>query len=81
VELSKPLTTEPGNHISTKLATLNQAAAKFWENADPDDRGTHPDNSTVAEWLVNREFSQTLADKSATIIRPDWVPVGRKPEE
>ena len=60
---------------------MNQAAVKFWGNADRYDRGTHPDNVTVASWLQKRRFSATLADKAATIIRPEWVPTGRKPEE
>ncbi|MBH2009043.1 MAG: hypothetical protein I8H71_05000 [Xanthomonadaceae bacterium] len=69
------------DHISDKLATMNQAAVKFWGNADRHDRGTHPDNATVASWLEKHRFSPTLADKAATIIRPEWVPTGRKPEE
>lgn len=68
-------------HVSDKLAKMNQAAAKFWGNADRDDRGTHPDNATVTAWLAQQGFSATLADKAATIIRPEWVPTGRKPEE
>ena len=68
-------------HVSDKLAKMNQAAARFWGNADRADRGTHPDNATVAAWLVKQGLSPTLADKAATIIRPEWVPTGRKPEE
>lgn len=68
-------------HVSDKLAKMNQASTKFWSNADRDDRGTHPDNATVAAWLVKQRFSSTLADKAATIIRPEWAPTGRKPEE
>ena len=68
-------------HVSDKLAKMNQASMKFWSNADRNDRGTHPDNAKVAAWLVKQGFSQTLADKAATIIRPEWAPVGRKPEE
>ncbi|MDP3584476.1 MAG: hypothetical protein Q8R61_05075 [Thiobacillus sp.] len=68
-------------HVSDKLAKLNQAAAKFWANADRDDRGTHPDNAKVTAWLVDQGFSPTLADKAATIIRPEWAPTGRKPED
>lgn len=66
---------------SDKLAYLNQAAARFWANADPNDRATHPDNNTVAEWLEGKGYSQTMAAKGATIIRPEWASVGRKPEE
>jgi hypothetical protein len=68
-------------HLSDKLARMNQAATKFWGNADRNDRGTHPENATVTAWLVQQGFSQTLADKAATIIRPEWAPTGRKPEE
>lgn len=68
-------------HVSSKLATLNEAAVRFWANADRDDRGTHHKNSEVGEWLVGRGFSASLADKAATIIRPEWAPTGRKPEE
>ena len=68
-------------HVSDKLAKLNQAAEKFWKYADRDDRGTHSDNAQVAAWLETQGFSSTLADKAATIIRPEWVPTGRKPEE
>jgi hypothetical protein len=67
--------------VSDKLAKMNHASRKFWSNADRDDRGTHPDNATVASWLVKMGFSPTLADKAATIIRPEWAPTGRKPEE
>lgn len=69
------------NHVSDKLAKMNQAAAKFWGNADRADRGTHPDNATVAGWLRGQGFSSTLADKAATIVRPEWAPTGRKPDE
>ncbi|MDP2830380.1 MAG: hypothetical protein Q8O37_17475 [Sulfuricellaceae bacterium] len=68
-------------HVSDKLAKMNQAAAKFWGFADRDDRRTRPENATVTAWLVQQGFSQTLADKAATIIRPEWAPTGRRPEE
>lgn len=66
-------------HISPMLATLYDAAARYWENADSEDRDTHPVNAEVAKWLVTQGYSQTLADKAATIIRPEWAGVGRKP--
>ncbi len=64
-----------------KLAALNQAFWKFWANADQKERGTHPDNSDVAAWLENRGYSSSMAKKAASIIRPEWAPTGRKPEE
>ena len=67
--------------LSANLVKVNQAAVKFWANADRDDKSTHPKNSAVIAWLVQQGLSQTLADKAATIIRPDWASTGRKPEE
>jgi hypothetical protein len=72
----------PGrDHMSDKLAFMNQAASMFWRNVNRQDRSTHPKNTEVALWLLGKGFSETLADKAATIIRPEWVPSGRKPEE
>lgn len=78
--IDQPMTPNGRAQVSDKLAKLNQAAARFWGNADRDDRGTHEDNAKVAAWLVQQGFSPTLADKAATIIRPEWAPTGRKPE-
>lgn len=68
-------------HVSEKLSRMIQASERFWANADPNDRGTHPENVVVAAWLEERGFSMTLADKAATILRPAWAPTGRKPEQ
>ena len=64
-------------HVSNSLAILNQAAAKFWANADKDDRSTHPKKSDVVAWLIEHGFSQIKAESGATIIRPEWAPTGR----
>ena len=77
--ITAPTTSNP--NISDKLAILNQTATRFWANADRNERSTHPTNSDVIEWLVQRGYTQTLAEKAATIIRPDWAPTGRKPDE
>jgi len=69
------------SYVSDKLTTLNQAAYRFWANAAREDRGSQPTNIEVEAWLVQHGYSQTLAERGATIIRPDWVPPGRKPEE
>ena len=73
----------PSNRIpaSEKLTRMNQAASRFWSNVDRSDRGTHPQNAMVSAWLIKHGFSQTLASKAATILRPEWAPTGRKPEE
>lgn len=68
-------------YVSEKLVRMNQAAEKFWANADRDERDTHPDNAKVAVWFEQNGFSPTLARKAATLIRPEWAPTGRKPEE
>ncbi|MCG9065749.1 hypothetical protein LH425_12015 [Laribacter hongkongensis] len=66
---------------SNKLAIINQAFNKFWANADTDDRTTHPNNADIEKWLIERNYSDTLAKKAATIIRPEWASTGRKPEK
>ncbi|MBL8369622.1 MAG: hypothetical protein JNM54_17125 [Candidatus Accumulibacter sp.] len=81
VSPDKHLTSAERDHVSPKLATLHAAAMRFWGNADRDDRGTHPRNADVAAWLIERGYSATLADKAVSIIRPEWAPSGRKPEE
>lgn len=68
-------------HVSDKLTKLIQAAEKHWKNADRNDPDTQPKNSEVVHWLVKQGFSETLADKAATIIRPEWASTGRKPEK
>jgi hypothetical protein len=68
-------------HVSDKLALMNQAAARFWTNVDRNDRGTHPNNAKVSAWLEKQGFSSTQANSASSIIRPEWVPTGRKPEE
>lgn len=68
------------DHISEKLSLLNQAAVKFWANADPNDRETHPTNIKVAAWLHERGLHESTADNAASLIRPQWAPKGRKPD-
>lgn len=68
-------------HISNRLAFQQQAALKFWGNADKNDRTTHPKNRDVIAWLMDHGFSAKLAESAATIIRPDWASIGRPPEE
>ncbi|WKJ88581.1 hypothetical protein QZJ86_11145 [Methylomonas montana] len=66
---------------SDQLAILNQASARFWQNADRNDKGTWPDNKTVAAWLMGHKFSERTAKAGTTIIRPDWAATGRRPKE
>ncbi|QOY94973.1 hypothetical protein IM543_03480 [Massilia sp. UMI-21] len=72
---------EDRSYMSDKLVRTIQAAKKFWSNASRGDRDTHPSNSAVASWLSQHGFSETLADKVASVIRPEWAPSGRKPEK
>lgn len=69
------------DHVSDKLAALNQAAFHFWSNARRDDASTHPKNDAVTAWLQRKGFSEILAEKGATIIRPEWALPGRKPQK
>ena len=68
-------------NVSDNLAILKQAAAKFWANADRDDRTTHPSKPDVVAWLIARGFSEVTAQSGATIIRPKWARTGRKAKE
>lgn len=79
----KQLTTTERNttNRSNELSYLNQASDKFWANADPDDRTTHPNNDVVAAWLESKGISPTKAGMAASIIRPEWAGTGRKPEK
>lgn len=67
------------DHVSDKLAILNQTAFKFWGNQNENTRSTHPDNEVIETWLVDRDFSKKEADAATSIIRPSWAPSGRKP--
>lgn len=69
------------SHVSKRLALMNEAAARFWRNADRTDRGTHPVNKVVADWFALRGLSKSQAESAASLIRPEWAPSGRPPEE
>lgn len=67
-------------HYSTKLSVLIQAATRFWERALKKEPDTWTENSVVVAFLMEKNFAEVLAKKGATIIRPEWVPTGRKPK-
>lgn len=71
----------PNPNASHKLSLLNQASMRFWGNVNQLDRDTHPAKAEVIQWLENHNFSPSLAPHAASIIRPEWAPAGRKPEE
>lgn len=79
-QLDTPLTTTDNSHISDQLSYLKQASNKFWGKADPNNKGTHPDNKVVTVWLIARGYTKTLAASAASIIRPSWAAKGRKPK-
>jgi hypothetical protein len=68
----------PKGQLSHRHRIMNQAALRFWANADRDDPDTHPKSMEVEKWLRERGFGETLAGKAATIIRPEWASKGRK---
>lgn len=66
------------------LQLANQAFSKFWGNAAPLEKDTQPNNSDIAKWVIEQsggKITQTMADKIAQIIRPEWAATGRKPEK
>ena len=69
------------SYISPRLAAVLQGAREWWSSADQGDRTTHPNSAEVEAWFrKHHEFSQALASSAATIIRPEWASLGRKPE-
>ena len=78
--LTLPISAQRG-HVSDKLATLNQASATHWANADREDRGTHPKNADVGEWLSKLQLREVPPPRAARSEGPEWAPTGRKPDE
>lgn len=76
-----PVYNDEQHHISKDLAILNNAAHKFWANADKNDKDTHPKQEVVREWLLSQGFSGESATQGAVIIRPKWAAIGRRPKE
>lgn len=66
---------------SDNLVWLIQASEKFWANADRDDKTTWHNKAEIASWLVSKGYSESLAKHAATIISPNWLESGRKPEK
>ena len=67
-----------GNHHTELLGHLEAAARRYWGgNYDPADATTAPTNATVSEWLqTERKISKTMADSTASMLRPDGLPTG-----
>jgi len=55
-----------------RLSVMIEAANHFWAGIDEGDNA--PPNKTVAAWIEKKTpVSATIADKMASIIRPDWA--------
>ena len=80
-QVEQPTPNYNQDHISEDLATLNNAAHKFWANADKNDKDTHPKQQDVIDWLKSQDFSDISAKQGAVIIRPKWAADGRRPKE
>jgi hypothetical protein len=67
---------------SNQLRLLNQVFETFWGKADRDDKATWPDTKGILFCLRRGGvFSESLAVKGATIIRPDWAGTGNRPKQ
>ncbi|WP_340123642.1 hypothetical protein [Methylobacter svalbardensis] len=68
---------------SDYLKFLLEASEKFWINSKviPADWSTHSNNDDVSNWLNRKGLSMRIAVAGATIIRPAWAYVGRKPSK
>jgi len=68
--------------MSERLRIMIQASNTFWKNAEIKDATTHPLNEDVEAWLVNTgKFKPTIAEKAASLVRPEWATRGRRPEK
>lgn len=63
------------------LVLALQASTKFWERADRNDKTTHPEQADIIGFLKERDskLSDAMAKNIASVIRPEWAAVGRKP--
>lgn len=67
---------------SDELRWAIRASSKWWKLVDRDDKTTHPDNDTVANWLrENHDFLPTAAKRIAKLVRPAWAAKGRPSDE
>ncbi|MGZ8152367.1 MAG: hypothetical protein ACXW0Q_05790 [Methylovulum sp.] len=64
--------------ISAGHAILNEAALKFWANADQEEKDTQPKQAEVVKWLKSKGLSDISAQQGAVIIRPEWAAKGRR---
>jgi hypothetical protein len=73
----------PFCHYETKLLKIQgEAIKKFWADFDPMKPGTEPKKTTVMNWLKSEyRISDKSADAIATIIRPDGLSPGVKPQK
>ena len=73
---------ESSHDKSSKLRTLNQASLIFWSSKiDRDDKTTWPDTKSIIAFLEGKDFTNSLAKRGASIIRPDWAESGARPKE
>lgn len=79
--LSKVATPANNPNKSEQLSALNLASNKFWGNADREEKTTWPNTKKVCSWLVKNGYSLTLAEKAASIIRPEWAGSGVRPSK
>ncbi|PPD49118.1 MAG: hypothetical protein CTY13_03945 [Methylobacter sp.] len=80
-EIGYSKTDETHTKISNQLEVLNKASVRFWSNAVLEEKDTWPNTTDIIDWLRNNNYSESLAKKAASIIRPEWAGAGRKPEE
>lgn len=66
-------------YLSDDVMLMLQAARKFWGNAKRGEPDTQHSIDTVAAWLEQRGMSESRAKQAASLIRPSWAHIGRKP--
>jgi len=65
-------------HSTELLLELVAASKEHWKSYMPKIPSTAPKSEVVSKWLQDRGVTQNVADRMATILRPDDLPTGRR---
>lgn len=68
-------------YLSENLRLMDVATQKFWgaRSVRRDDRSTHPKTGEIVAWFIAKGLSRSLAERAASLIRPEFAGTGRPP--
>ena len=70
--------------VSIQLLQMIETARELWgsEKVIPEDKSTHPKSSEIENHLIEKyQFTQGVAKKAASILRPEFAEMGRPLDE